>query len=159
MKLFLKNLLFTVLVPGTMAGWLPYRWFWGRSEFSFGGWRWLAYPLIALGGAIYLRCVWDFAFSGRGTPAPIDPPKTLVVRGLYRYVRNPMYVGVLLTLLGQLMLFPSRQFLGYILVCFFAVNVFVLAYEEPVLSRKFADSYTDYKRRVPRWIPRLRPRE
>jgi protein-S-isoprenylcysteine O-methyltransferase Ste14 len=159
MKLFLKNFLFTVLVPGTLAGWLPYRWFWGRSEFDAGAWRWLAYPLIAVGAAIYLRCVWDFALAGRGTPAPIDPPKTLIVRGLYRYVRNPMYVGVLLVLGGELILFPSRQFLLYILVCFTVVNVFVLLYEEPVLGKKFGDSYAEYRRRVPRWIPRLRPRQ
>jgi protein-S-isoprenylcysteine O-methyltransferase Ste14 len=155
-KLFLKNLLFTVLVPGTIAGWLPYRWYWGRSEFSLGAWRWLAYPLITVGAAIYLRCVWDFASAGRGTPAPIDPPKTLMVRGLYRCVRNPMYVGVLLVLLGQLMLFPSRQFLTYIVVCFLIVNAFVLIYEEPVLGRKFGESYADYRRKVPRWIPRFR---
>jgi protein-S-isoprenylcysteine O-methyltransferase Ste14 len=155
MKLFFKNLLFTVLVPGAVAGWLPCRWYWGRSEFHSGSWRWLAYPLIAVGAAIYLGCVWNFAFAGRGTPAPIDPPKALIVRGLYRYVRNPMYMGVLLVLLGELIVFPSRQFLVYILLCFLAVNIFVLAYEEPVLSKKFGAAYLDYRRRVPRWIPRL----
>lgn len=157
MRLAIKNILFTILVPCTVAVWLPYSWYWERSQLSPTGWRWLAIPLIVLGAAVYLQCLWDFAFAGRGTPAPIDPPKTLVVRGLYRYVRNPMYLGVILALIGELLLFPSRSFLGYILVFVAAVNVFVLLYEEPTLRKKFGESYDDYCRTVPRWIPRLQP--
>jgi protein-S-isoprenylcysteine O-methyltransferase Ste14 len=154
MKLFVKNAVFTVFVPGTVTAWLPYLWFWRREPHS-GPLLWLGVPLIVSGAAIYLRCVWDFAAAGRGTPAPIDPPRTLVVRGLYRYVRNPMYVGVLLVLAGEALIFPSRGFLIYILVFFAIVNLFILLYEEPALGRKFGESYMQYCRRVSRWIPRL----
>ena len=156
MKLAIKNILFTIFVPGTVAVWLPYWWYWGRSEIETGGWRWLGYLFIALGAAIYASTVWNFAKTGRGTPAPIDAPKKLVVSGLHRYVRNPMYIGVLLALLGELLLFPSRQFLVYITGFFIAVNIFVLAYEEPVLTRQFGEEYDHYRRTVPRWIPRWR---
>jgi protein-S-isoprenylcysteine O-methyltransferase Ste14 len=155
-KLFLKNLLFTLLVPGTVTVWLPYAWFWKRNEFHSPIWISFAVTLIVVGTAIYLRCVWDFAAGGRGTPAPIDPPKALVVRGLYRYVRNPMYLGVLLVLMGEALIFPSRGFLLYILAFFSLVNVFIILYEEPRLHRQFGESYGEYRRAVPRWIPGLR---
>jgi protein-S-isoprenylcysteine O-methyltransferase Ste14 len=99
---------------------------------------------------------WNFAKIGRGTPAPIDAPKKLVVTGLHRYMRNPMYLGVLLVLLGELILFPSRPFAIYILFFFALVNAFVLLYEEPTLKRMFGEEYERYKRAVPRWIPTLR---
>src|SRR5258708_28379598 len=102
MLLFVKNFLFTVFVPGTVAAVIPYR---TASRAGPGlvleGARLLsAAPLFLLGAAIYFWCLWDFAVTGRGTPAPIDPPKHLVVRGLYRRVRNPMYLGVLLVVAG-----------------------------------------------------------
>jgi protein-S-isoprenylcysteine O-methyltransferase Ste14 len=115
MRLFLKNLLFTVLVPGTVAVFLPY-WMVARSgqALTVDPVRLLlAGPLMLLGATIYFWCLWDFAVTGRGTPAPIDPPKHLVVRGLYRYVRNPMYVGVLLVIAGWAALSASRAVLGY----------------------------------------------
>ena len=156
MKLAIKNLLFTVFVPCTVALWLPYAWYWGRNETDLGGWRWFGYLLIVVGVAVYISTVWNFAKIGRGTPAPIDPPKKLVVTGLHRYVRNPMYLGVLLALVGELLVFPSRQFLVYIAVFVVAVNIFVLAYEEPTLRQQFGEEYDDYRKTVPRWIPRLR---
>lgn len=159
MKLAIKNILFTIFVPGTVAGWLPYAWYWRRTEFDPGGWRWLGYLLIALGAGIYGSTVWHFAKTGHGTPAPIDPPHKLIVRGLHRYVRNPMYVGVLLVLLGELTLFPSQTFAMYILICFAFVNAFILLYEEPTLTDKFGDEYREYRRRVPMWIPRIRSRD
>lgn len=116
----------------------------------------MGYLLIALGAAVYTSTVWHFARIGRGTPAPIDPPKKLVVTGLHRYVRNPMYLGVLLALVGELLLFPSRRFLIYIAFFFTAVNIFVLVYEEPVLKQQFGEAYDEYRRAVPRWIPRIR---
>src|SRR5438045_2030067 len=100
----LKTLIFTVLVPGTVAGLIPYRILSSAAEngtIAIGGVRYLGMVLIAIGAAIYFWCAWDFTFAGRGTPAPIDPPKHLVSRGLYKYVRNPMYVGVLTLILGQ----------------------------------------------------------
>jgi protein-S-isoprenylcysteine O-methyltransferase Ste14 len=110
--------------------------------------------LASDGRSILLRCIWDFAVSGRGTLAPIDPPKQLVVHGLYRYVRNPMYVGVLLVLLGEAWLFDSRALLVYAGEFWVVASAFVFFYEEPTLRRKFGGSYARYYRSVNRWVPR-----
>ncbi len=155
MRLLLKNLLFTVLVPGTVAVFLPYRIVVRDGEalhvapvrVLFAG------PLIILGAATYLWCLWDFAVAGRGTPAPIDPPKHLVVRGLYRYVRNPMYVGVLLMIAAWAALFGSRAVLGYGAVVAVIFHLFVVLVEEPMLRRRFGEAYDAYCERVRRWMP------
>src|SRR4029077_1810109 len=153
--LFLKNLLFTMLVPGTVAFYLPYaigtR---GLPHSSIGHGRWLlAAPLLLIGTAIYLWCLWDFATTGRGTPAPIDPPKELVVRGLYRTVRNPMYVGVLLVIAGWLALFRVWALLAYAAVVWLFFHGFVMLVEEPALRRRFGAAYDAYCRKVRRWWP------
>ena len=154
MALFIKNLLFTVLVPGTVAVYLPLVITEGRSPAS----AWAiarAAPVFSAGAAIYAWCVWDFATFGRGTPAPIDAPKRLVVRGLYRYTRNPMYVGVLAVILGWVLLFPSRAlglYAGLVGTCF---HLFVLLYEEHHLHRTFGEEYDTYCKRVGRWLPML----
>jgi protein-S-isoprenylcysteine O-methyltransferase Ste14 len=154
----IKTLLFTVFVPGTATILIPY---WLLSSeparsLPIGIFRYLGVAPILLGAAIYLQCAWDFTFTGKGTPAPIDPPKELVVRGLYRYVRNPMYVGVLTLLLGETLFFASRALLEYTGLLFLIFHLFVLLYEEPALKRKFGESYQRYCETVPRWIPRLR---
>jgi len=155
MVLFLKNLLFTVLVPGTFAVLVPYRI--GARGFQGVGFDWvrvvLAAPLLVLGAAIYFWCLRDFAVRGRGTPAPIDPPKHLVVRGLYRYVRNPIYVGVLIVIAGWAVLFRSGSVLGYGAVVAVAFHLFVVLVEEPLLRRRFGEEYSAYCRAVPRWMP------
>ncbi len=117
---------------------------------------WHLVPML-LGAAIMIRCCWDFAWTGRGTPAPFDPPRRLVIAGLYRWVRNPMYVGMGLFLIGEAFLLPqiTREMLTMTLVLFVAVNVFIMAYEEPVLRSKFGDDYVRYTREVGRWIPRV----
>jgi protein-S-isoprenylcysteine O-methyltransferase Ste14 len=102
-------------------------------------------------------CIWEFARRGRGTLAPVDPPKTLVVQGLYRYVRNPMYVSVTTIVLGEALLTGSRALLAYWAVWFLAVNLFVIGYEEPTLHRRFGPAYERYRATVGRWVPR-RPR-
>jgi protein-S-isoprenylcysteine O-methyltransferase Ste14 len=154
--LLLKNLLFTVLVPGTVAGVLPYlivtRHGTGLPA-RMGLVQVLGAALALCGAAIYARCVWDFAKQGRGTPAPVDPPKRLVVRGLYRYVRNPMYGGVLLVLLGETFFFVSLPLLLYSAIWFALVNLFVLLYEEPTLRRRFPEGFASYSGAVRRWIP------
>lgn len=155
MLLFVKNLIFTILVPGTVAFYLPYaigtR---GSPRSSLGPGRLLlAAPLLLIGTAIYLWCVWDFATVGRGTPAPIDPPKELVVRGLYRTVRNPMYIGVLVAIAGWLTLFPSRALLEYAAVVGLLFYGFVVLVEEPMLRRRFGAAYDAYCRKVRRWLP------
>lgn len=106
----------------------------------------------------YFWCAWDFAFAGRGTPAPFDPPKILVARGLYRFVRNPMYVSILMVLLGESLLLKSLLLLRYAAIWLVIVHVFVLLYEEPTLRRKFGASYEQYCKDVGRWIPRPRRR-
>jgi len=108
---------------------------------------------MALGAAIYYWCAWDFATAGQGTPAPIDPPKHLVVKGLYRFVRNPMYAGVLLLLAGESLAFQSLRILTYAAIVFVVANLFVIFYEEPALKRKFGAEYEEYLRSVTRWIP------
>jgi protein-S-isoprenylcysteine O-methyltransferase Ste14 len=154
--LFFETLLFTVLVPGTVTIWLPRDWLriWGDTSPSpWTIWHIAALVPLTIGFAIYARCVWEFAARGRGIPAPLDHPKQLVVTGLYRYVRNPMYVGVLLVLLGEALFFRSRDFLIYVLIWFAFVNLAVLVYEEPNLRRKFGASYDRYCESVRRWIP------
>ena len=108
---------------------------------------------ILIGTAIYFWCAWDFTFAGRGTPAPIAPPKELVVRGLYRYVRNPMYVGILSILLGEAVLFASWRLFEYTAVVFIIFFLVVVLYEERALRQKFGESYQRYCRSVPRWVP------
>lgn len=157
--LFLKNLLFTVLVPGFVVGWVPLRWFerhprwpefWAWPQFAGAG-------LFALGAAALLHCQWLFAVRGRGTPAPIDPPKKLVHRGLYKWVRNPMYLAVFALVAGEAVFLPSWHIAVYLVCLVCAIHVFVLVYEEEVLRRSFGARYEDYRREVPRWLPR-RPR-
>lgn len=154
MPLLLKNLLFTVLVPGTVAGYVP--WLLTREDaFRWGAGAALALLLFATGGAIYSWCVWDFAAFGRGTPAPIDAPKSLVVRGLYRYTRNPMYLGVLTVILAWAVLFGEWRLLVYAACVGACFQLFVVFYEEPHLRRTFGDSYEEYRARVGRWLPRI----
>ena len=155
MLLFFKNALFTILVPGTVAFYLPYAIGTRRLAVSAPGPTRLiaAAPLLLIGSAIYLWCLWDFAITGRGTPAPIDPPKELVVRGLYRTVRNPMYVGVLLTIAGWLALFQSWALLAYAAAVGALFHAFVVLVEEPMLQRRFGAAYDTYRRKVRRWWP------
>ena len=154
--LFLRSLFFTVLLPGTVTVLVPWRIVSRERAASLGDLGALQYAAlipITFGIAILLRCIWEFASKGRGTLAPIDPPRHLVVTGLYRYVRNPMYLGVLTVLLGEAALFQSLRLLEYAAVVFVIVNLFVMLYEEPALRRRFGDSYGRYCRAVHRWIP------
>jgi len=153
MALLFKNLLFTVLVPGTVAVYVPHLLAADRpaaSGLALAG----ALALLALGAAIYAWCVWDFATFGRGTPAPIDAPKDLVVRGLYRYGRNPMYVGVLCVILGWAALFRSPALVFYALIVGSCFHLFTVFYEERHLAAEFGAQYEAYCSKVPRWLPR-----
>ena len=157
MTLFLKNLLFTLAVPGTIGVYVPLVLARGRPPAS-GLVFLLALALLATGGVIYAWCVWDFAVFGRGTPAPIDAPKKLVVRGLYRYTRNPIYVGVLTMLLGWAVMFRGTALLVYAFCVAICFHLFVVRYEERHLQKEFGGEYDDYRSRVSRWLPRLRRR-
>jgi protein-S-isoprenylcysteine O-methyltransferase Ste14 len=156
--LALRAILFTVLLPGTTLVWIP-RMLVARdaARLELGVFRWAGLPLAAFGTGVLIVCIIDFARKGHGTLAPIDPPRSLVASGLYRYVRNPMYVGALALLVGQAMLFESRSVLLYAGFFWLATHLFVLAYEEPHLKSTFGVGYEQYRAAVPRWLPRLRP--
>ena len=121
--------------------------------------RWLAAVVSVLGFSVALRCIWDFGWTGRGTPAPIAPPQRLVVVGFYRYVRNPMYVGFAAGWIGLWIVFGHANpvAIGWAVAVAVGIHLFVMFYEEPTLRAKFGDAYGDYCRNVPRWIPRLSP--
>jgi len=121
-------------------------------------WRWLAAVPSVLGFAIALRCVWDFGWTGHGTPAPVAPPKRLVVVGFYRYVRNPMYVGGAAGWIGLWIVFGHTSLTGIATAAaaILGVHLFVVFYEEPTLRKKFRAEYEEYCRNVRRWLPRVR---
>lgn len=152
--LWVKVGLFTLLVPGTVTVLVPYLLLDGAAAVD-----WLGIPAVgvvpmALGAALYFRCAFDFAWSGRGTPAPVDPPAALVIGGPYRYCRNPMYAGVLAVIGGEALLFQEPRLGYYLLLMAILFHGFILGYEERVLRRRFGPSYADYYRTIPRWVPR-----
>lgn len=156
----LGSIAFFFVAPAVVAGWIPYRitrWRIGPPPLGVPALRWLGAALAAAGAMVLIECFARFATRGLGTPAPIAPTRHLVVSGLYRYVRNPMYVAVLAAILGQALLLGSASLLAYAAIVFATVHVFVLAYEEPALRRQFGDSYGRYSANVRRWWPRLRP--
>jgi len=154
-----KTLVFTVFVPGTVAGYVPWRLRLDGASPVTGAEEWAAIAVIAIGIAIYLyTAFWGFALIGGGTPAPIAPPKILVVKGLHRFVRNPMYIGVALVIGGQAWLFHSLHIAIYLACVLLIVHLFVLFYEEPTLHRQFGEEYDRYRTSVPRWIPKFRLR-
>ena len=118
--------------------------------------RWIGLLPAMLGAAIMVSCVWDFGAAGHGTPAPFDPPRRLVTRGPYRWVRNPMYLGMALALAGEAVLFarPTRGLFAYALVLMVITQLFVVFYEEPTLRRKFGADYDRYVASVNRWLPK-----
>ena len=156
MKPLLQTLAFTIVVPGSVAGYIPWLLRAHRAPRPTALTLSAGIVLIAFGVAVYAHTAfWGFAFRGRGTPAPIAPTQDLVISGLHRYVRNPMYIGVLLIVVGQAVLFDSRAVLLYAAFLWLAFHVFVLLYEEPALHKQFGPEYDNYKQRVPRWLPKL----
>ena len=152
----LKTLIFTILVPGTLLGlvpWLLLRWSGEAVMPSFSIWLIGLLPFWA-GVILYFWCAGAFAFIGRGTPAPIDAPVFLVKSGPYRWVRNPMYLGVLSVFFGEAILFHSLLLVACGLLISVIVHLFVVFYEEPTLRRQFGESYETYLHTVPRWLPR-----
>ena len=113
--------------------------------------------LIGTAGAVIaLWCVITFAWIGKGTPAPFDPPRRLVVRWPYRFVRNPMYIGAAIALAGAALFYESVTLLAYVCGFLLAAHLFVVLYEEPTLQRTFGPEYDEYRRHVRRWLPRIR---
>jgi protein-S-isoprenylcysteine O-methyltransferase Ste14 len=152
--LWIRAIFYVLALPGIFAGLIP--WLIWQTE------RWPQTPrpilggvLIALGVVGFAWCVRDFAVRGRGTLAPWDPPRRLVIVGLYRYVRNPMYVAITLFLAGWALAAGSPVIAAYACFMLVAFNLRVLFYEEPILARSFPDDWPQYAAAVPRWLPRL----
>ncbi len=154
MKLALKNILFTLIVPGTVGVYLPLVLTRGRSP-ALGVASLVSLVLIAIALGIYLWSVWNFASRGRATPLPLDAPQRLIIQGPYRYTRNPMYLAIIAALLGWILLYQTTVLLIYTLAVAALFSLFVIGYEEPHLQRKFGAEYDAYKARVPRWLLRL----
>jgi protein-S-isoprenylcysteine O-methyltransferase Ste14 len=146
-----KTAIFTIVAPGTV-GVLGPQWVKDGGSHLPLAVRVLGLALFLIAVAIYLWCAWDFAVKGLGTPAPIDAPRLRVVQGLYRFTRNPMYLGVSGMILGQAIYYGSFSVVVYLLAIVVAFNLFVRFYEEPTLRRLFGEQYHDYCRRVPRWL-------
>ena len=154
------NALKTILYMGGMHGfftfYLPLQLArLGSSLFDPGSLRIIAFPLWIAGTWIIVRCTVDIIRQGSGTPAHLDPPKALVVTGLYRHVRNPIYVGALLVQMGTIVWSGSELLILYFLCFIVAFHILIVFIEEPVLRNKFGTAYDEYRRNVPRWVPRL----
>jgi protein-S-isoprenylcysteine O-methyltransferase Ste14 len=152
-NLALRNLLFTVVVPGAGGLYLPW-WIVTRGGASPAPVAWPACAMIGAGLLLYFSCLWVFAVVGRGTPGPWDAPRRVVAVGPYRWVRNPIYLGALLIVLGEAWLFLSAALLLYAGILAVAFHLLVIGYEEPRLRARFGDGYVCYRRAVGRWIPR-----
>jgi protein-S-isoprenylcysteine O-methyltransferase Ste14 len=151
---------FFALAPGTVAGLLPWsltRWQLGAELAHWLPARVLGILILLAGTAVLVHAFARFVIEGIGTPAPIAPPAHLVVGGLYRYVRNPMYLAVISTIVGQALLLWRPVLLVYAALVTAAMVAFVLGHEQPALTRKFGTGYTTYRRAVPGWWPRLTP--
>lgn len=154
------SLIFFVIAPGTVAGWIPWwisRWRFEPALFGWGASRAGGGLLVVAGLGILLDSFARFALQGRGTPSPVLPAERLVVSGLYRHVRNPMYLAVVSTIVGQALLFGSQDLAAYAAIVWTCFHVFVLAYEEPTLRTRFGVEYEAYCAGVRRWWPRIAP--
>jgi len=154
--LLIKNLLFTLCVPGFVLVWVPLNWFerYPRWPETWAAWQWSGALLLGLGALLFLYCQGLFLFRGRGTPAPFDPPRRIVCRGPYKWVRNPMYLAVLAIVAGEALFLQSLH-IGVYWVCLVcALHLMVVLYEEGDLRMRFGAMYEDYRRDVPRWLPR-----
>ncbi len=152
LNLFVKSVIFSVIVPGIVAVLIPILIAGEKITenicFILSG-----LLLLASGAIVYSWCVWDFVSFGKGTPAPIAAPKHLVVRGLYHYSRNPMYVGVLLVISGWALIYSRPVIFIYGLFVIICFQMFIVLYEEPRLYQIFGRDFNQYKAKVNRWLP------
>jgi len=156
----LGSALFFIVAPGTVTGLVPWwisKWNVQAPFFGFPPIRVLGVLLILAGISVLLESFARFALQGLGTPAIVFPPRHLVVKGIYRYVRNPMYLAVLSIILGEGMILGNLNVLAYGALVWLFSHLFVLAYEEPTLRKTFGAEYDAFCTNVPRWIPRLAP--
>jgi protein-S-isoprenylcysteine O-methyltransferase Ste14 len=152
MSLALRNLIFTLVVPGAGGVYVPWLILTRHGALPAPA-AWYAAPLIAIGVALYLWCVRVFAVIGRGTPGPWDAPRQVIAAGPYRWVRNPIYIAALLIVSGEACLFLSAALLLYAAGLAVAFHLVVAGYEEPRLRARFGEPYEAYRRSVSRWIP------
>ncbi|MEI9417716.1 methyltransferase family protein [Mesorhizobium sp. Cs1321R2N1] len=151
--------IFLIAAPGVVAGLIP--WLlsarWGLPWSPLPGLVFAGGVLIAAAAAVLLHAFARFALEGLGTPAPVAPTERLVIGGIYRHVRNPMYVAVLSIILGQALLFSSWSIAAYAAIAAAAMVTFVRLYEEPTLAGRYGAEYEAYRRNVPGWLPRITP--
>lgn len=156
MSIFIRAITYAALFIGLVLIYVPARllaWT-GIVRPETIGFSQIAGMIIGtIGGGIALWCVYTFATIGKGTPAPFDPPRRLVTRGPYQFVRNPMYIGVGLALIGAALFYESLSLWGYVMILFVIVHPFIIWYEEPTLLRTFGDEYEGCCRKVKRWLP------
>ena len=153
----LKTILFMGFSHGLVTVYLPLKiGAAGPALFEPGPLRWLALPLWLIGGGAIIWCSRALVRTGRGTPLLADPPRELVILGLYRFVRNPIYLGALVFVSGTLLWFPAPILLAYLVLMLLAFHFLIVVFEEPMLRATFGAQYEAYARAVPRWIPRLR---
>jgi protein-S-isoprenylcysteine O-methyltransferase Ste14 len=155
-SLLLRSLFFTILQPGVVAGLVPYLMLRRRGVALIPD-EWVATHLIGtvlmlIGAIVLIVCVVRFMTEGKGTISPFDPTRELVVRGLYRYSRNPMYMGVVTLLAGEAIFWWSTALAVYTVCVFVAFNLFIMLHEEPRLEHDFPEKYIEYRRKVRRWI-------
>ena len=155
--IWLRALFFIVAVQLTVIGVIPWLLVGVGPRVSLGFLHFFGIVPLVTGGFALLWCNWAFVVQGRGTAAPYDPPRALVAQGLYRYVRNPMYICAILIVFGAGLWTGAAILFGYALLLAVSYHLFVSYYEEPRLQRKFGASYEDYCAAVPRWWPRVTP--
>jgi protein-S-isoprenylcysteine O-methyltransferase Ste14 len=153
----LGSMAFLVVAPGVVGGLMPWLLTGWRTSNPPASLAVLGAALIAIGVGVLLNAFGRFVIEGRGTPAPIAPTERLVIGGLYRHVRNPMYVAVGATIVGQALLLGRPVLLAYAAAFWVVVAAFVRSYEEPTLRARYGEEYAAYRRGVPAWWPRLRP--
>lgn len=156
LSLLLRNIVFTILQPGVVAGLVPYlicrgqwRELWNRP---FNLWQYLGIGIFTIGLFIMLDCILRFALEGKGTLSPADPTRALVATGLYRFSRNPMYVGVMLILAGESVFSHSTHLWIYTAIIFTLFHTFIIKIEEPRLKKDFGEAYVQYCQKVRRWL-------
>lgn len=163
MLLWIRGLFFTILVPGTVAGYIPYLLMQNRlADMNIGLFHWTGLPVMCTGIFIYLWTATSFLLRGKGTPAIWlmkavsfvigNEPMKMVSSGLYKYSRNPMYIGVITTTIGEGIFFQYSTILWYALSLFIIFNLVVIFIEEPHLEKKFGDEYNSYKKKTRRWL-------
>jgi protein-S-isoprenylcysteine O-methyltransferase Ste14 len=156
MSLILRNLFFTLIHPGLVIGLIPYWILGNKAVKSFPKplypYQYLGILLFIIGLIVLFDCIIRFLVEGRGTLSPIDPTKRLVITGLYKYSRNPMYLGVMMILIGEAIFFQSGNLWIYLVLIFIIFNLFIMLVEEPRLRRDFGEDYYQYCRKVRRWI-------